>query len=59
MQYWNGSTYLDVPGASGYPTAVNQYNRVTFTGVNTSRLRVVLQGSQASVGLFEIRVVAA
>ncbi|WP_159079116.1 hypothetical protein [Plantactinospora sp. BC1] len=58
VQYWNGSGYLDVPGASGYPTAVNQYNRVTFTGVNTSRLRVVLQGSAASVGLLEVRVAA-
>ena len=45
----------DVTGASGYPTAVNQYNHVTFTAVSTTRLRVVLTGSTASVGLLEVK----
>ncbi len=55
LQYYNGSSYVDVPGASGYPTAINAYNRVTFTAVDTTRLRVVLQSGNGSVGLLELR----
>lgn len=55
LQYWNGSAYVDVPGASGYSVALNQYNRVTFTGVNTTRLRTVLVSGQGSVGLLEVK----
>ncbi|MDG4798039.1 discoidin domain-containing protein [Micromonospora sp. WMMD1082] len=55
LQYWTGTGYADVPGASGYPIAINQYNRVTFPAVSTSRLRVVLQAGTASVGLLEVR----
>ncbi|WP_433003555.1 discoidin domain-containing protein [Kribbella sp. CA-294648] len=56
LQYWNGTTYADVPGASGYPVTPNQYNTVTFTGVNTTRLRAVLQSNGTnSVGLLEIK----
>ncbi|MER6177535.1 discoidin domain-containing protein [Streptosporangium sp. NPDC001681] len=58
LQYWNGSAYADVAGASGYPTAVNAYNRVTFTGVTTTRLRVLLQSGAGSVGLLEVKVYA-
>ncbi|GIF18423.1 hypothetical protein Ate02nite_11530 [Paractinoplanes tereljensis] len=55
LQYWNGTAYVDVAGASGYPTAVNQYNHVTFTSVSTTRLRVLLQSGTASVGLLEVK----
>jgi hypothetical protein len=56
LQYWNGSTYLDVPAPSGYPIAANQYNTVTFTAVNTTRLRVLLQSTgTSSVGLLEVK----
>ncbi|MER7280056.1 hypothetical protein ABT369_37020 [Dactylosporangium sp. NPDC000244] len=58
LQYWTGSAYADVPGASGYPAAANQYNAVNFTQVSTSRLRVVLQSGAASVGLLEVRAYA-
>src|SRR4029453_3394526 len=51
LQSWNGSAYVDVAGASGYPTALNQYNHVTFTPVSTTRLRVLLQSGAGSVGL--------
>ncbi|MEO6088453.1 MAG: discoidin domain-containing protein [Umezawaea sp.] len=54
LQYWTGSAYADVAGAS-YPTALNQYNQVTFTGVSTTRLRVVLQSGSDSVGLLEVK----
>ena len=55
LQSWNGSAYVDVAGASGYPVAVNQYNRVTFTSVSTTRLRVLLQSGAGSVGLLEVK----
>jgi hypothetical protein len=56
LQYWSGSAYADVPGASGYPVAVNTYNTVNFTAVNTTRLRVVLNCTgTSSVGLLEVK----
>jgi hypothetical protein len=56
LQYWNGSAYVAVPGASGYPIAANQYNTVTFTSVSTTRLRVVLNSTgTSSVGLLEVK----
>ncbi|MFC7758817.1 hypothetical protein ACFQY4_13105 [Catellatospora bangladeshensis] len=56
LQYWNGSAYVAVPGASGYPIAANVYNRTTFTSVSTTRLRVVLNSGAGSVGLLEVKV---
>lgn len=57
LQYWNGSTYMDVPGASGYTLNKNAYNSVNFTTVSTNRLRVVLQSNGTnSVGLLEVKV---
>ncbi|WP_336204153.1 Ig domain-containing protein [Nonomuraea sp. LPB2021202275-12-8] len=56
LQYWNGTAYVDIPGS--YPTAVNTYNRVSFAGVDTTRLRAVLQSGQGSVGLLEVKAYA-
>ncbi|KUN85603.1 discoidin domain-containing protein [Streptomyces griseoruber] len=57
LQYWNGSSYVDVPGASGYPLARNQYDSVTFTATSTTRLRVLLTSNGSnSVGLLEAKV---
>ncbi|MET7420420.1 cellulose-binding protein [Dactylosporangium sp. NPDC005555] len=58
LQSWNGSSYVDVAGATGYPTAANQYNAVNFTAVSTTRLRLVLQSGAASVGVLELRAYA-
>ncbi len=56
LQSWNGSAYLDVAGASGYPVSAGQYNTVTFTAVNTTRLRVLLQSAAGfSVGMLEVK----
>ncbi|WP_432968717.1 discoidin domain-containing protein [Dactylosporangium sp. CA-233914] len=56
LQYWNGSAYVDVPGASSYTLTKNAYNTVTFTGVSTTRLRVSLTATgSASVGLLEVK----
>ncbi|GAA4076562.1 discoidin domain-containing protein [Nonomuraea soli] len=55
LQYWNGSSYVDVPGT--YTLNKNQYNTVTFPAVNTTRLRVALTANgTASVGLLEVKV---
>jgi hypothetical protein len=58
LQSWNGSAYVDVAGASGYPLGLNQFNRLTFNSVSTTRLRVLLQSGAASVGLLEVRAFA-
>jgi hypothetical protein len=59
LQYWNGSAYVDVPGASGYPVTANAYITVTFTTVSTTRLRVLLQSNgTSSVGLLEVKAYA-
>ncbi|GAA0403730.1 hypothetical protein Acor_32960 [Acrocarpospora corrugata] len=56
LQSWNGTAYVDVPGASGYPLTKNAFNNVTFTATSTTRLRVVLTGNgTSSVGLLEVR----
>ncbi len=56
LQYWNGSAYVDVPGAGAYPLAKNQYNPVSFTATSTTRLRVLLTGTgSSSVGLLEVK----
>ncbi|MDR8408450.1 discoidin domain-containing protein [Nonomuraea sp. 3-1Str] len=56
LQYWNGSAYADVPGASAYTLTKNAYNTVTFTATGTTRLRVLLTGNgSSSVGLLEVK----
>jgi hypothetical protein len=61
LQYWNGSTYVDVPGVTfplGRPAA-NQYNVVNFTATSTTRLRVLMTGTgTSSVGLLEVKAFA-
>ncbi|WP_211267087.1 hypothetical protein [Nonomuraea candida] len=55
LQRWTGSAYADLPGT--YPVAADAYNTVTFAQVSTTRLRVVLQSGQASVGLLEVKAI--
>jgi NPCBM-associated, NEW3 domain of alpha-galactosidase len=50
VQYWNGSAWTDVSGASTYPIADNTFNQVTFNQVTTTRLRVLMQSGLGSVG---------
>ncbi|MBB2910800.1 hypothetical protein FHS43_002063 [Streptosporangium becharense] len=58
IQYWDGDSFEDVPGADGYPAAVDRYNTVSFDEVTTSRLRMRLTSGQGSVGLLEWKVYA-
>ncbi|MFI6781633.1 hypothetical protein [Micromonospora sp. NPDC050276] len=55
VQSWNGSSYVDVAEASGYPIAANRYNLVTFNAVSTTRLRVLMASGAGSVGLLEVK----
>jgi hypothetical protein len=47
-----GATDL-ATGASAYPAADNTFNAVTFDPVTTTRLRVVLESGQGSVGVIQ------
>lgn len=56
IQYWDGAAFTDVPG--DYPVAADTYNSVSFDSVGTTKLRVVLESGQASVGLLEWKTYA-
>lgn len=53
VQYWNGSSFVPVPGPGSYPIADNTFNTVSFGTVTTTKLRVVLQSGVASVGVIQ------
>ncbi len=55
VQYWNGTQFADVTGASSYPEADNTFNQVTFDPVTTTRLRVVMQAAPAAGGVGAIQ----
>jgi hypothetical protein len=55
--YRDGDNWKEVTGASGYPTAADQYNEVKFAPVTTSALRIEAQlDDKATAGIFEWRV---
>jgi hypothetical protein len=58
IQYWNGSSWVNLPSPSGYPTQLNQYNTTTFTPVTTTQLRANLttRSDAAGVGALEWQV---
>ncbi|AQZ65517.1 Xylosidase/arabinosidase [[Actinomadura] parvosata subsp. kistnae] len=59
LQYWNGSAYVNVPGASGCGVAANAFNATTFTPVSTTRLRLnITSRSGYSTGVLEWRAFA-
>jgi len=54
VQYWNGSDWVDVSNQSSEPTALNQFNDVTFDSVTTTKLRITMQSTgTASVGVVQ------
>ncbi len=53
VQYWDGSNWDDVTGASSYPAADDTFNAVTFDSVTTTKLRVVMQSGLGSVGAIQ------
>jgi hypothetical protein len=54
LQYWNGDSYVDMPAT--YDVAADRYVHVDFASVTTTRIRAVLHGETASVGLLEWQV---
>ena len=44
---------VDVANPGSYPTADDTFNHVTFDSVTTTKLRVVLQSGQGSVGVIQ------
>jgi beta-xylosidase len=56
IQYWNGSAYVNVPGASGCGVAAGTFNATTFSPVSTTRLRLnITSRSGFSTGVLEWR----
>ena len=54
VQYWDGTTWVDVSDQSGEPVAINAFNSVTFDSVTTSKLRISMQSNgTASVGAIQ------
>ena len=55
VQYWTGTAWTNVPGASACGVAANTFNTVTFTPVSTTRLRLnITSRSGFSTGLLEL-----
>jgi hypothetical protein len=54
LQYWTGTSYVDIPGT--YEVVADRYNHTGFPGVTTTRMRAVLRGDTASVGVLEWQV---
>ena len=51
--YWNGSAFVPVPSPGTYPSADNTFNNVSYGSVTTTKLRVVMQSGQGSVGVIQ------
>jgi hypothetical protein len=58
IQFWTGSAWADVGGASGYPTALNGFNGTTFTPVTTTAVRAMMQTrtDASGVGALQWRI---
>jgi len=60
LQYKDGPEWKPVQTNSSYGTAVDTYNRVTFTPINTMALRIVAQSQDGwSAGILQWRVLEA
>ncbi len=57
LEWWDGAAWKPVEGVAAYPTEKDKFNRVRFTPVAATaiRLRAAAEGRQA-VGIFEWRV---
>jgi hypothetical protein len=54
VQYWNGSSYVNVPNQSSCGVGANTYNVTTFGAVSTTRLRLnITSRSGFSTGMLE------
>ncbi len=54
VQYWNGSTWVNVGNQSGEPTTLDTFNQVTFDPATTTKLRLSMQSTDtASLGVIQ------
>lgn len=52
IQYWNGSAWVNVSGASGYGVQPDRYNTTTFTPVTTNKIRLnIVAKATTSTGI--------
>jgi hypothetical protein len=59
VQFWNGSAWQNVSGASACGVAPNTFNTVTFTTVTTTQIRLnIVSRSGFSTGILELRALA-
>jgi hypothetical protein len=59
VQYWTGSAWQTVPGASSCGVAANTFNTVTFTTVSTTQIRLNMTSrSGFSTGVLEVTALA-
>jgi hypothetical protein len=54
LQYWTGESFVDIPAT--YDVAADRYVHTDFASVTTTRMRAVLRGETASVGVLEWQV---
>lgn len=55
LTYWTDDGWLPVPGATGFGTALDRYNRTEFDPVTTTRLRAVLTPRPDAEGVGALR----
>jgi hypothetical protein len=57
VQYWNGSSFVDVPNGAGFGVADHQYNETTFDPVTTEAIRLEFTSNgDNSTGILEFQV---
>lgn len=57
LKYWNGTAFVEVPGAVGLGLKENTFNPTTFPELTTTKLRLEFDGhGDSSTGLLEWRV---
>jgi len=57
VEWWDGSGWKPVVGARAYPTETDQFNRVAFTPVTTTAIRLrVMPQNRRPAGILEWRV---
>lgn len=57
LKYWDGSSFVEVPNASGYGTELNKYNTTSFDMITTTKLRLEFTSNGAvSTGIEEWKV---
>jgi uncharacterized protein len=57
LQYWNGSTFVNVANPVGLGVVLNKYNTTTFTAVTTTKLRLYFASDAShSTGIIQWKV---